>query len=99
MTKFDVEAVYRNVPIHPEDRFLLGMRWRDQFYVDLVLPFGLRSAPFLFDAVYQQQPPSDPATALPRRLSHYAPQAPPYVSPTFPSPLMFPSALHVFHFT
>ena len=27
------------------------MYWRDSFYVDLVLPFGLRSAPFIFDSV------------------------------------------------
>ena len=51
MAKFDVEAAYRNVPIHPEDRFLLGMKWREQFYVDLALPFGLRSAPFIFNTV------------------------------------------------
>lgn len=51
MAKFDVQAAYRNVPIHPHDRFLLGMTWRDKFYVDLVLPFGLRSAPFIFDSV------------------------------------------------
>lgn len=51
MAKFDVEAAYRNIPIHPEDRFMFGMKWRGQFYVDLVLPFGLRSAPFLFYTV------------------------------------------------
>ena len=51
MAKFDVKAAYRNIPIHPGDRFLLGMKWRDKFYVDLVLPFGLRSAPFIFDSV------------------------------------------------
>ena len=27
------------------------MFWRDNFYVDLTLPFGLRSAPFIFDSV------------------------------------------------
>ena len=51
MAKFDVKAAYRNIPIHPDDRFLLGMKWRDKFYVDHVLPFGLRSAPFIFDSV------------------------------------------------
>ena len=35
MAKFDVEAAYRNIAAHPDDRFLLGMRWRGQFYVDL----------------------------------------------------------------
>ena len=51
MAKFDVQAAYRNVPIHPSDRHLLGMRWCGNYYVDLVLPFGLRSAPFIFDSV------------------------------------------------
>jgi len=51
MAKFDVEAAYRDVPVHPSHRVLLGMKWRDQFYVDLVLPFGLRSAPFIFNSI------------------------------------------------
>lgn len=37
------------IPIHPEDRFLLGMSKRSLFYLDLALPFGLRSAPFIFN--------------------------------------------------
>ena len=48
MAKFDVEAAYRNIPVHPSDRFLLGMKWRESYYVDLTLPFGLRSAPLHF---------------------------------------------------
>ena len=51
MAKFDVEAAYRNIPIHPSDHFLLGMRWRGKYYVDLALPFSLRSAPYLFNSV------------------------------------------------
>ena len=51
MAKFDVESAYRNIPVHPDDRFLLGMRWRGQFYVDLSLPFGLCSAPFIFNSI------------------------------------------------
>lgn len=27
------------------------MKWREQFYIDLALPFGLRSAPFIFNSV------------------------------------------------
>ena len=45
MAKFDVEAAYRNVPIHLSDHVLLGIKWHAEFYIDLVLPFGLRSAP------------------------------------------------------
>ena len=51
MAKFDVEAAYRNIPVHPSDRFLLGMRWHGKYYVDLAFPFGLRSAPYLFNSV------------------------------------------------
>lgn len=51
MAKFDVEAAYRNIPVHPADRHLLGMKWKGKYFVDLVLPFGLRSAPFIFNSV------------------------------------------------
>ena len=51
MAKFGVEAAYRNAPVHPSHGVLLGKKWRDQFYVDLVLPFGLRSAPFIFNSI------------------------------------------------
>ena len=51
MAKFDVEAANRNIAVHPDDRFLLGMKWRGKYFVDLALPFGLRSAPFIFNSV------------------------------------------------
>ena len=41
MAKFDVESAYRNVPVHRSDCYLLGMKWRNQYYVELGLPFGL----------------------------------------------------------
>ena len=37
--------------MHPDDRPLLGMRWRDKVYIDSALPFGLRSAPKFFNAM------------------------------------------------
>ena len=44
MAKFDIKAAYRILPIHREDRFLFGMKWRDKIFIDLCLAFGLRSA-------------------------------------------------------
>ena len=41
MTKFDVEAAYHNIAVHPVDHFLSGMKWQGQCYVDLTLPFAL----------------------------------------------------------
>lgn len=43
MAKFDIESAYRIVPVHLDDRFPLG--------IDLALPFGLRSAQYIFSAV------------------------------------------------
>ena len=51
MAKFDVQNAYHIVPVHTEDCRLLGMKWRDAFYVDMVLPFGVRSAPYIFTCI------------------------------------------------
>ena len=45
MAKFDVESAYRLIPVHPDDRPLLGMKSKDQLYVEVALSFGLRSVP------------------------------------------------------
>ncbi len=49
--KVDIEQAYRNVPVHPGDRWLLGMEWKGQGFIDTALPFGLRSAPKIFCAL------------------------------------------------
>ena len=51
LAKIDVRKAYRNVPIHPADRPLLGLMWEDNLYIDTALPFGLRSSPKIFTAV------------------------------------------------
>lgn len=51
MAKMDIKAAYRMVPVHPQDRHLLGMKWENRVYVDAALPFGLRSAPKIFNAL------------------------------------------------
>ena len=51
LSKFDVKGAFRTVPVHPDDRWLLGMKWNGETYVDKVLPFGLRSAPKIYNAV------------------------------------------------
>lgn len=50
LAKIDVASAYRIVPVHPADRFLLGMSWKGKVYVDRQLPFGLSSAPAIFNA-------------------------------------------------
>lgn len=51
MAKLDIQSAFRIVPVHPADRLLLGMEWNGNWYVDAVLPFGLRSAPKLFNVI------------------------------------------------
>ena len=51
IAKADIKSAYRQVPVHPDDRHLLGLQWQGQYYIDAVLPFGLRSAPIIFSAV------------------------------------------------
>ena len=47
----DIESAYRLLPVHPQDRVLQAMKWGGQVYIDPMLPFGLRSAPKIFNAV------------------------------------------------
>ena len=51
MAKVDVKSAYRNIPVHPEDRWMMGMMWEGALFVDTCLPFGLRSAPKIFTAI------------------------------------------------
>ena len=62
MAKVDLKNAFRLCPVRREDWHLLGIRWRSQFYIDKCLPFGLRSAPYLFNMV---------ADALEWVLKHY----------------------------
>lgn len=47
VAKMDIQSAYRMVPVHPDDRHLLGMQWEGQSFIDTALPFGVRSAPNL----------------------------------------------------
>ena len=49
--KIDLKNVFRQCPVRKEDWRCLGIYWRNQFYIDKCLPFGLRSAPYLFNLV------------------------------------------------
>ena len=48
LAKFDISRAYCLLPMHPNHHHYLGMFWKDRFFVDLALPFGLRSASRIF---------------------------------------------------
>ena len=51
LAKIDIKSAYRVCPVHPDDRLLLGMSFQGKVYIDTALPFGMRSAPKIFNAV------------------------------------------------
>ena len=51
VAKINIKSAYRLVTVHLDDRKWLGMHWDGKIYIDSKLPFGLRSAPKIFNAV------------------------------------------------
>jgi hypothetical protein len=49
MSKVDIDAAYRCIPVRPADWPLLGLHWQDKLYFDLVMQFGLASATAVFE--------------------------------------------------
>lgn len=49
LAKLDVKSAFRCIPVAPSDRHLLGFHWNGMFYIDLCLPFGLRSSPAIWE--------------------------------------------------
>ena len=49
MVKIDIKSAFRLLPVHPADRHLLAVEWQNKIFINTCLPFGLRSAPKLFN--------------------------------------------------
>jgi RNase H./Reverse transcriptase (RNA-dependent DNA polymerase). len=49
MMKRDLKAAFRMIPVCTEDQWLLIFEWGENYYQELFLPFGLRTAPFIFN--------------------------------------------------
>ena len=47
--KIDIKSAFCLIPVHPADCHLLAMQWDNLIFIDTCLPFGLRSAPKLFN--------------------------------------------------
>lgn len=42
--KADLHRAYRQLRLCPADYFLTGLHWREQWYIDMSIPFGLRTS-------------------------------------------------------
>uniref|UniRef100_A0ABM0MR98 Uncharacterized protein LOC102804302 n=1 Tax=Saccoglossus kowalevskii TaxID=10224 RepID=A0ABM0MR98_SACKO len=51
MAKIDIKHAFRLCPVRKEDWHLLCYKWQGFYFFDRVLPFGLRSAPYLFNRI------------------------------------------------
>ena len=51
LAKFGIRRAFPLCLVHPDHWHLLGIRQEHQYFYDRVLPFGLRSAPFIFNEV------------------------------------------------
>ncbi len=49
LSKFDVRAAFKLVPVRPADRPLLGLCWQGKYYYEVVLPFGLRTSGYRWE--------------------------------------------------
>ncbi|XP_055334693.1 uncharacterized protein LOC129585836 [Paramacrobiotus metropolitanus] len=49
MAKMDLKHAFRLIPVRYEDWHLLGYVFDERYYFDVVLPFGCRSFPAIFD--------------------------------------------------
>ena len=49
MIKCDLKSAFRHIPVSPEDRWCLIFEWQGKYYVDMFLPFGLRTSPRIFN--------------------------------------------------
>ena len=50
LAKIDIKSAFHLIPVHPADCHLLAIiKWQGAIYIDTCLPFGLRSAPNLFN--------------------------------------------------
>ena len=51
LAKIDIKSAFTLLPVHVADRHFLGMQWKGAVFIDTCLPFGLRSAPKLFNTI------------------------------------------------
>ena len=47
--KRDIKDAFRNIPLSSQVQWLLGFQWEGQLYMERCLPFGLATAPFIFN--------------------------------------------------
>ena len=75
LIKRDFESAFRHIPVSPLDPPLLGFHWQSHYYAEQFLPFGLRTAPYLFnlfaETFYWILEDQFQRKGLPAKIIHY----------------------------
>ena len=51
LANVDVAHAFWNIPVYTDDWHLLSMQWDGEIFIDLTLPFGLKSSPKICTSV------------------------------------------------
>lgn len=49
LVKIDVQSAFRLVPVRREDWHLLGVLWEGRYFLDVCLPFGMKTSPSIWE--------------------------------------------------
>ncbi|KAG9023013.1 hypothetical protein FS837_006040, partial [Tulasnella sp. UAMH 9824] len=83
LAKLDLKDAFRHIPVRPADWNLLGYSWQGQFYYDVVLTFGLKSTPYIFN-LFAEALHWIISQHIPATLKHYLDDFLPVFSPSTP---------------
>ncbi|KAF4616706.1 hypothetical protein D9613_008807 [Agrocybe pediades] len=87
MTKLDLESAFRHIPVRKADWHLLGFTWEGNYYYDVVLGFGCRSAPYIFN-LFGEGMHWIMQSHLPARIRHYLDDFLTIFPPSVPRPVV-----------
>ena len=66
LAKLDLKDAFHHIPVRPQDWHLLGFHWQSNFYYAVVLVFGVKTAPYIFNLfaealhwIFQRHLPGD----------------------------------------
>ncbi len=85
LAKLDLKDAFRHIPVRRDDWYLLGCHWLDKFYYHVVLVFGAKSAPYIFN-LFAEALHWIVQRHIPASLRHYLDDFLPIFAPSTPPP-------------
>jgi Reverse transcriptase (RNA-dependent DNA polymerase) len=86
LAKLDLKEAFHHIPVRPTDWPLLGFAWQGSFYHAIVLIFGIKSAPYIFN-LFAEALHWIIQRHIPAQLKHYLDDFLPIFQPSTPLPI------------